>query len=209
MMVSESVVGYDFIQRLPGSRGWFSSGHPKLRSAMIFQSFGTCSNSLTSASSKSPTQHEPIPRPQAAITMFCIAMVVSTVDHLRAYALPSYAQPTIANAESLMNPLHCLWDSFSLTSGSVSTMKRHGCPLLAEGAYLPASRIFCIVSCGICSVLYFRILLRDNSRSITDIAFKESYLTQTTSSCDRCSFEWLLSIGATPPHPQTQVESWG
>ena len=163
-----------------------------MRSARIFQSFGTRSNSLTSVSSKSPTQHEPIPRPQAAMIMFCIAMVVSTVDHLRAYALPSYAQPAIANAESLMNPLHCLWDSFSLTSGSVSTMKCHGCPLLAEGAYLPASRIFCMVSCEICSVLYFRMLLRDNSRSITDINI-QSILTKTNRyNVDRCSLMALF-----------------
>ena len=45
----------------------------------------------------------------------------------------------------------------------VSTMKCHGCTFVADGASLPASKIFCLTSSGTGSVVYFRMLLLDNN----------------------------------------------
>src|SRR4030042_4740715 len=118
----------------------FSAGNPNVTSATTFQLLGIVSSFLTFSSVKSPIQQEPTPMAQAATTMFWRAIVVLIFDHFDAIR-SLWAHPTIVTGASLRNLLNTPLDNSFLISGSVRTMKCHGCLFAAGGACLPASRI--------------------------------------------------------------------
>ena len=115
---------------------------------------------MTFSTLKEPIQHEPIPEVQAAITMFCRAIVVSTTAHFPVRSDFSSAQPTITKGAFLMCFANKLLDNSSLAWESVTTANRMGCLLTAGGACLPASRTWRKNLVVFLYLPYFRILLR-------------------------------------------------
>jgi hypothetical protein len=82
-------------------------------------------------------QQEPTPIAQAAITMFCNAILVSTTDHSLSLLTTVCAHPTTATGESFMNLFQRPAENSLLFSSSVSTIRWKGCKLFGEGAVHP------------------------------------------------------------------------